>query len=187
MTLSSCLKLSGSKVAVIQLTNPCWFHVCVYDVIFLPVLVLWRHKERHYHKNKHIFSLISHTLQSPILCIFKVYGLRGGTTEILTMISVQKCQFLAISANWTNVYTCCTCKLMINIDFLGNIHNLDFPLIIQATKIRQFHISQFWSATGPISQFVVLALLWPNDEFFLYASIIQQCSSFLHIFNHQRY
>ena len=31
------------------------------------------------------------------LGISKVFGSRGGATEILTMISVQKCQFLAIS------------------------------------------------------------------------------------------
>ena len=31
------------------------------------------------------------------LRISKVFGSRGGATEILTMISVQKCQLLAIS------------------------------------------------------------------------------------------
>ena len=31
------------------------------------------------------------------LRILKVFGSRGGATEILTMICVQKCQFLAIS------------------------------------------------------------------------------------------
>ena len=38
------------------------------------------------------------------------------------------------------------------------IHSLDFALIIYVTKIRQFHVSQFWHETGPISPFVVLAL-----------------------------
>ena len=38
------------------------------------------------------------------------------------------------------------------------IHSLDFALFIYVTKIRQFHVSQFWHGTGPISPFVVLAL-----------------------------
>ena len=41
------------------------------------------------------------------LCLSKVFGSRGGATEILTMISVQKCQFLAISQAWTNANACC--------------------------------------------------------------------------------
>ena len=48
------------------------------------------------------------------LCLSKVFGSRGGATEILTMISVQKCQFLAISQDWTNVNACCSFKLIIN-------------------------------------------------------------------------
>ena len=76
-----------------------------------------------------------------IVCISKVLGSRGGATEILTMISVQKCQFSAISENWTNVYACCSCKSIINYECLVYIHSLDFPLIIYARKIRQFHIS----------------------------------------------
>ena len=74
------------------------------------------------------------------------------------MISVQKCQFLAISEDWTNVYACCLFKLYINNECLVYIHSLDFALIIYVTKIRQFHVSQFWHEPGPISPFVVLAL-----------------------------
>ena len=33
------------------------------------------------------------------LCISKVFGSRGGATEILTMISVPKCPLLVISEN----------------------------------------------------------------------------------------
>ena len=92
------------------------------------------------------------------LRISKVFGSRGGATEILTMISVQKCQFLAISEDWTNVYACCSFKLIINNECLIYIHSLDFALIIYVTKIRQFHVSQIWHGTGPVSLFVVLAL-----------------------------
>ena len=75
------------------------------------------------------------------LRILKVFGSRCGATEILTMISVQKYQFLAISEYWTNVYACCSFKLIINNECLVYIHSLDFVLIIYVTKIRQFHVS----------------------------------------------
>ena len=90
-----------------------------------------------------------------VLWWISVFGSRGGATEIhvLTMISVPKCQFLAISEDWTNVYTCCLFKLIINNEWLVYIHSLDFALIIYVTKI-----TQFWHGTGPISPFVVLAL-----------------------------
>ena len=93
-----------------------------------------------------------------ILRISKVFGSRGGATEILTIISVQKCQFLAISEDWTNVYACCSFKLIINNECLVYIYSLNFALSIYVTKIRKFHISQFWHGIGPISPFVVLAL-----------------------------
>ena len=88
----------------------------------------------------------------------KVFGSRGGATEILTMISMQKCQYIAISEDWTNVYACCSFKLIINNECFVYIHSLDFVLIIYVTNIRQFRVSQFWHWTGPISPFVVLAL-----------------------------
>ena len=93
------------------------------------------------------------------LRISKVFGSRGGATEILTMISVKRCQFLAISEDWTNVYACCSFKLFINNEFLVYFYSLDLALIIYVTNIRQFHVSQFWHVTGPISPFVVPALL----------------------------
>ena len=86
------------------------------------------------------------------------FGSGVGATEILTMISVQKCKILAISQDWTNVYACCSFKLINNNEGLVYIHSLDFDRIIYVTKIRQFHVSQFWHGTGPISPFVVLAL-----------------------------
>ena len=68
-----------------------------------------------------LFSHILHTPELPIQFLLlqtfragfrwfflyqKFFGLRSGATEILTMISVNQCQFSArlISANWTNVY-----------------------------------------------------------------------------------
>ena len=98
-----------------------------------------------------------------ILRISKVFGSKSGATEILTMISVQKCQVLAISEDWTNVHACCSFKLIINNECLVFIHSLDFALIIYVTKIRQFHISQFWNGTGPILPFLVLALFELTD------------------------
>ena len=93
----------------------------------------------------------------------KVFGSRGGATEILTMISVQKWQFLATSEDWTNVDTCSSLTLNINNECLVYIHSLDFALIIYVTNIRQFHVSQIWNGTGPISPFVVQAL-WNNPR-----------------------
>ena len=37
------------------------------------------------------------------------------------------------------------------------VHSLDLVLIIYVTKNRQFHVSQSWCGTGPISLLVVLA------------------------------
>ena len=71
-----------------------------------------------------------------ILRISKVFGSRGGATEILTMISVKKCQILAISEGWTNVYAWCSYKWIIDNECMVYIHSLDFALIIYVTKIR---------------------------------------------------
>ena len=91
------------------------------------------------------------------LRISKVFGSRGGATEILTVISVQKCQFLAISENWTNVYACFSFNLIINNECSVYIQ---FGLCSNylCEKVRQFHVLQFWHGTGPISPFVALAL-----------------------------
>ena len=93
-----------------------------------------------------------------ILCISKRFGLRGEGLEILTMISVQKCHFLANLENWTNVCVCCSCKLIINDECLVYIQSWDFFLNTHITKLVQFHVSLIWSTTGPISSFMVLPL-----------------------------
>ena len=49
-----------------------------------------------------------------ILCISEIFGLRGGGIEIMTMIGVQKCQFLAKSENGTNAYAYFSSKLIVN-------------------------------------------------------------------------
>ena len=77
------------------------------------------------------------------LHVSKVFGSRGGATEILMMINVQKCQVLAISEDGTNVYACCSFKIIINNEYLVYIYSLDFALIINVTIIRRFHVSQF--------------------------------------------
>ena len=61
-----------------------------------------------------------------ILRISKVFGSRGGATEI----RVTNSQFLAMSENLTNVQACCLCKLIFNNECLVFIHSFDFPLII---------------------------------------------------------
>ena len=144
--------------------DPCWFHVCSFDVIFKQVLGLWRHNLRHHQRNTtfvlklakllwYLFIIhIRPNLRSNfwnqrrygrfqrILCISKLFGSRGEGIEILTIINVQKCQFLAKSRNWTNVYVCCSCKLILNDERLVYIHSLDFLLNTHITKIVQFHI-----------------------------------------------
>ena len=61
------------------------------------------------------------------LRILKFFGSRGGATEMLMIISVQKCKFLALSEYLTIVYACCSFKLIINNEFWVY---LDFALII---------------------------------------------------------
>ena len=75
------------------------------------------------------------------LCISEIFRSRGGGIEILTMIGVQKCQFLAISENLTNAYAYRSSKLIVYNECLVYVHSLDFPLIILITKIVRFHIS----------------------------------------------
>ena len=85
-------------------------------------------------------------------------GSNGGSIEILTMISVQKCQFLAKSENWTIAYAYCSWKLTVYNECLVYVQSLDFPLIIHKTQIIGFDISWIWSAKGPITQLVVIPL-----------------------------
>ena len=145
--------------------DPCWFHVCNYDVIFKQVIELWRHKYYQHHWNTtnvmkiallvryffriHIRSNLrynfgNHTYLErfkKILCISEIFGSRGGDIEILTMIDVQKCQFLAISEIWTIASAYCSRKIIFNNESLVCKHSLNFPLIIHTTKIVRFHIS----------------------------------------------
>ena len=60
-----------------------------------------------------------------IISISKLFGTRGGGIEILTIVGMQKCQFLAKSENWTNVYVGCSCKLIIYDESLVYLHSLD--------------------------------------------------------------
>ena len=46
------------------------------------------------------------------------------------------------------------------------MHSLDFPVDFYMTKIGQYNISYFLSATGPISQFVILALYRVKNRVF---------------------
>ena len=141
------------KRVVIQQMKPCWDHVCKYHVIFEQVLELCRHKYRHYHRNTTFvlklenlvcyFCIINirPNLRSnfcnhrrlecfqKILRISTLFWSRVGGIEILTMIGVQKCQFLVKSESLTNAYACCSCKWIINNECLVYIHSLDFPLI----------------------------------------------------------
>ena len=93
-----------------------------------------------------------------LLLIFLYSYIKGldrgvGATEILTMTSTQLNMPFTKSKNRTNVYTRCSCKLIMNNEYLG-IYSQLF-LIIYVTKIWQFH--NFLSPTaGPISPFVVL-------------------------------
>ena len=45
--------------------------------------------------------------------VYQYFWIEGWGIEILTMIGVQKFQFLTKSENWTNVYTCCSCILIV--------------------------------------------------------------------------
>ena len=72
----------------------------------------------------------------------EIFGLRGGGIEIIwKIIGVQKCQYLAKWENWTNASAYCSSKLIVSNECLVYIQSLNFPLIINITKIVWFHIS----------------------------------------------
>ena len=98
------------------------FHVYSYDVIFKQVLKIASSLPKYnfcdeiskiytlfiyIHIRPNLWSNFgNHTCLErfkKILCISS-FGLRGGGVEIMTMIGVQNCQFLAKSENWTNAY-----------------------------------------------------------------------------------
>ena len=60
-------------------------------------------------------------------------------------MSVQKCQLLAISENSTNVYACCSFKLIIKNECLVYIHSFDFALIIYNIDQQQGQFRRSWS------------------------------------------
>ena len=57
-----------------------------------------------------------------ILRISKVFGLRGGATEI----RVTNGKFLTMSENFTNVYASCSCKLILNNEWIYSQFGLSF-------------------------------------------------------------
>ena len=77
-----------------------------------------------------------------ILWISEFIGSRDGGIEILTMMGVQKCHFLAKSENLTNACFYCSSKLIVKNKCLVYKDRLDFPLIFHITKIVRFHISR---------------------------------------------
>ena len=56
-----------------------------------------------------------------IICISEIFGSRGGGIQILTLIGVRKCQFLAKSENWSNAYAYCSNKSIVNNECLVSI------------------------------------------------------------------
>ena len=120
--------------------DPWWIDVCSYDIIFKLVLnydvinsvIITKNTNFVLKVAKFVVfffiinicpnlwsNLFYHRISDrfqKILCISKLFGSRGGGLEILTMISVQKCQFLAKSEDWTKVYLCCSCKLILKMN-----------------------------------------------------------------------
>ena len=54
------------------------------------------------------------------------HKIEGWGVEILIMIGVQKCQFLAKPENSTNAYAYCSSKLIVNNECLVYVYSLDF-------------------------------------------------------------
>ena len=109
-----------------------------------------------------LFSHISYTPQPPIQCLLlqtfrsfsddssfvKSFWIEGWGNRKIDDDKCAKMQFLTISENWTNIYACCSFNSIIYNDCSVYIDSLDFPLIIYVTKIKQFHVSQFWHGTA---------------------------------------
>ena len=73
----------------------------------------------------------------------------------------------------------CVRMLFIQIECLVYIHSFDFALIIYVTKIRQFHVSQFWHGTVlNMANFAVRgpsSLLWKFSISFVSSTKNSQC------------
>ena len=89
-----------------------------------------------------------------ILRISKVFGSKGGATEI----RVTKGQFLTMSENLTNDHAYCSCKLIFNNEWLIFIHSLDFPLIIITGTIwnNEFNLKELGPRTAKLSLFKIM-------------------------------
>ena len=70
------------------------------------------------------------------------------------MISVQKCQFLAISENLTKVKACCSGKSMTNNECLVYIHSLDFNYLCK----KNWTIPYFLILIGNRANFAISGL-----------------------------
>ena len=77
-----------------------------------------------------------------ILRISKLFGSRIGGIKILTMIGVQKCQFLGKKENWTNAYAYCSSKLIVNNECLVYIHSFN-PKILKLKLCSLFGLNVF--------------------------------------------
>ena len=113
LALSICLKIKMVEYVWKRLNkqmDPCWFHVCSYDVIFTRFLnydvinsviiteiqfcdeiskistVIFSHTPKHNRSNFGNHTHLEHFKK--ILCISEIFGSRGGDIEILTMIDV---------------------------------------------------------------------------------------------------
>ena len=89
-----------------------------------------------------------------ILRISKVFGSRGGATEI----RVTKYQFLAMSENLTNYHAYCSFKLIFNNEWLIFIHSLDFLLIIitGTNWNNEFNLKELGPRTAKLLLFKIM-------------------------------
>ena len=83
-----------------------------------------------------------------ILRISKVFGLRGGATEI----RVTNGKFLAMSENFTNVYACCSCKLIFNNEWIYSQFGLSFNYNVKTKN---------WT----IPYFIIFIIISKRDHF----------------------
>ena len=106
-----------------------------------------------------LFSQFSHTPQPSIYFLLlqtfrafkdessyiKSFWIEGWGNRNIDDDKYAKMPIFSYLEDKTNVYACCSFKLIINNECLVYIHSSDFALIIYGTKItgRQFHVSHF--------------------------------------------
>ena len=102
------------------------------------------------------------------LCLSSAFGSRDGATEILTMMSVPKWQFLAtcISETLTNVHAYCLIKLIIKNKWFVYILSLNFVVIILCYIILTSNKANF-AVRGPSSFHLYSALVTIEELEFL--------------------